>query len=121
VLPNQLHVYCLRRQHFVQDIHLVTKLALLNALKGFFSKCAFILYVLKVLRKSLDLSTTAEVEEELEVIEDEPEEKSDDGKKEDDDGAEDDNKEEETDKKFEELKDDDKPESDTDEEKHEEL
>jgi heat shock protein beta len=107
--------------------HLLFETATLRSGYSLSDQVGFAERIEGILRKSLDLSATAEVEEELEVIEDEAEEKSDDGKKEDDDGAEgdsliDENKPEETDKKSEELKDDDdQPKPDTDEEKHEEL
>jgi heat shock protein beta len=107
--------------------HLLFETATLRSGYSLSDQVGFAERIEGILRKSLDLSATAEVEEELEVIEDEAEEKSDDGKKEDDDGTEgdgltDENKAEETDKKSEELKDDDaQPKPDTDEEKHEEL
>lgn len=82
-----------------------------------------------ILRKSLDLSATAEVEDEMEVIEDDAEEKKEDGeKKEDDEGVAEDETDEKKDeekaeteyvKEEEAKKEEGKPESD--EEKHEEL
>ena len=78
---------------------------------------------LKILRKSLDLSPTAEVEDELELIEDETEEKKEEEGVAEEEGVKtDENKDEEKEEKSEEVKEEEElPKSEIDEEKHEEL
>ncbi|CAK5108476.1 unnamed protein product [Meloidogyne enterolobii] len=111
--------------------HLLFETATLRSGYSLSDQVGFAERIEGILRKSLDLSATAEVEDEMEIIEDEVDEKKDeDEKKEDEETTTEeegvtDEKSEEKDEKPEEVKDEEakkeeeKPESD--EEKHEEL